>query len=48
MKVLILSRAYANMAGGVEKMSIDLARGLKSRGHDVCIVSLDGTRLVPF
>lgn len=36
------------MAGGVEKMSIDLARGLKSRGHDVCIVSLDKTSSIPF
>ena len=36
------------MAGGVEKMSIDLARGLKSRGHDVCIISLDGTMSVHF
>ena len=29
------------MAGGVEKMSLDLARGLVSRGHQVTITSLD-------
>jgi glycosyltransferase involved in cell wall biosynthesis len=29
------------MAGGVEKMSLDLARGLVSRGHHVTIASLD-------
>jgi glycosyltransferase involved in cell wall biosynthesis len=29
------------MAGGVEKMSLDLARGLADRGHQVTILSLD-------
>lgn len=40
-KILIFSRAYQNMAGGVEKMSLDLARGLSERGHSVIILSLD-------
>jgi glycosyltransferase involved in cell wall biosynthesis len=40
-KILIFSRAYQNMAGGVEKMSLDLARGLSARGHSVVILSLD-------
>jgi len=39
--VLIFSRAYQNMAGGVEKMSLDLAKGLADRGHQVTILSLD-------
>ncbi len=40
-RVLIFSRAYQNMAGGVEKMSLDLAKGLADRGHHVTILSLD-------
>ncbi len=40
-RVLIFSRAYQNMAGGVEKMSLDLAKGLADRGHCVTILSLD-------
>jgi glycosyltransferase involved in cell wall biosynthesis len=40
-RVLIFSRAYQNMAGGVEKMSLDLASGLADRGHKVTILSLD-------
>lgn len=40
-RVLIFSRAYQNMAGGVEKMSLDLAKGLADRGHGVTILSLD-------
>lgn len=40
-RVLIFSRAYQNMAGGVEKMSLDLAKGLADRGHQVTILSLD-------
>lgn len=40
-RILIFSRAYQNMAGGVEKMSLDLAKGLADRGHKVTIVSLD-------
>ena len=41
MNLLFYSRAYANVAGGVEKMSLDLARGLVERGHTITIVSLD-------
>jgi glycosyltransferase involved in cell wall biosynthesis len=40
-KILIFSRAYQNMAGGVEKMSLDLARGLSEGGNSVVILSLD-------
>ncbi len=40
-RILIFSRAYQNMAGGVEKMSLDLAKGLADRGHRVTILSLD-------
>jgi glycosyltransferase involved in cell wall biosynthesis len=41
MNLLFYSRAYANVAGGVEKMSLDLAKGLIERGHSVTILSLD-------
>ena len=41
MNLLFYSRAYANVAGGIEKMSLDLARGLVERGHTITIVSLD-------
>jgi glycosyltransferase involved in cell wall biosynthesis len=41
MNLLFYSRAYANVAGGVEKMSLDLARGLVQRGHTITILSLD-------
>lgn len=41
MNLLFYSRAYANVAGGVEKMSLDLARGLVERGHTITILSLD-------
>lgn len=47
-KILIFSRAYQNMAGGVEKMSLDLARGLSEKGHSVVILSLDSTSDVAF
>ena len=41
MNLLFYSRAYANVAGGVEKMSLDLARGLVENGHTITILSLD-------
>ena len=41
MNLLFYSRAYANVAGGVEKMSLDLARGLVEKGHTITILSLD-------
>jgi len=47
-KIIIFSRAYQNMAGGVEKMSLDLARGLSERGHSVVILSLDKQSDTPF
>lgn len=47
-RVLIFSRAYQNMAGGVEKMSLDLAKGLADRGHQVTIISLDQDSDTPF
>ena len=47
-KIVIFSRAYQNMAGGVEKMSLDLAKGLSERGHIVVIISLDKESDNPF
>lgn len=41
MNILIFSRSYSGIAGGVEKVSIDLAGGLFSRGYTVSIVSFD-------
>jgi GalNAc-alpha-(1->4)-GalNAc-alpha-(1->3)-diNAcBac-PP-undecaprenol alpha-1,4-N-acetyl-D-galactosaminyltransferase len=35
------SRAYGSIAGGIEKMSLDLANGLARKGHQVTIASLD-------
>jgi GalNAc-alpha-(1->4)-GalNAc-alpha-(1->3)-diNAcBac-PP-undecaprenol alpha-1,4-N-acetyl-D-galactosaminyltransferase len=40
-KILFFSRGYGNIAGGIEKMSLDLARGLVGRKHEVTILSLD-------
>ena len=36
------------MAGGVEKMSLDLARGLSEKGYEVVILSLDKEPNTPF
>lgn len=47
-KIVIFSRAYQNMAGGVEKMSLDLAKGLSDRNHSVVILSLDEKTDLPF
>ena len=47
-KVVIFSRAYQNMAGGVEKMSLDLARGLSDRNYSIVILSLDDKTDLPF
>lgn len=47
-KIVIFSRAYQNMAGGVEKMSLDLAKGLSDRNHSVVILSLDDKTDLPF
>ena len=41
MRILMYSRAYGNIAGGIEKMSLDLATGLSQKGHEVTIASLD-------
>jgi GalNAc-alpha-(1->4)-GalNAc-alpha-(1->3)-diNAcBac-PP-undecaprenol alpha-1,4-N-acetyl-D-galactosaminyltransferase len=41
MKILFYSRAYKNMAGGIERKSLEIAAGLVERGHQVDIVSLD-------
>ena len=41
MKILFYSRSYKNMAGGIERKSLEIAAGLIERGHQVDIVSLD-------
>jgi glycosyltransferase involved in cell wall biosynthesis len=41
MKVMFFARGYGDMAGGIEKMSLDLARGLSKKGHIVTIISHD-------
>ena len=41
MNILLFARAYEDMAGGIEKMSLMLAKILSERGHIVTIASLD-------
>ena len=41
MKILLFARSYKDMAGGIEKKSLEIAAGLAGRGHQVSIVSLD-------
>jgi glycosyltransferase involved in cell wall biosynthesis len=48
MKVVFFSRSYENMAGGIEKMSLLLARGLVDRGHSVLIISIDNQNACSF
>ena len=48
MKILLYSRSYKDMAGGIERKSLEIARGLSDRGHEVHIVSLDSNDDVAF
>lgn len=41
MKILIFSRSYKNMAGGIERKSLEIAAGLEKLGHEIHVVSLD-------
>ena len=41
MNVLLFTRSYENMAGGIEKMSLLIAKGLLTRGHKVIVASID-------
>lgn len=41
MTIVIMSRLYNNVAGGVERMSIALANAMCERGHDVHLLSWD-------
>jgi GalNAc-alpha-(1->4)-GalNAc-alpha-(1->3)-diNAcBac-PP-undecaprenol alpha-1,4-N-acetyl-D-galactosaminyltransferase len=43
MKILFYSRSYKNLAGGIERKSLEIAKGLVDRGHQVDIVSLDSS-----
>ena len=40
--IAILSRSYANMSGGVEKISLKLAKELSEQNFRVIVISLDG------
>ena len=48
MKILFYSRSYKNMAGGIERKSLEIAAGLVERGHQVDIVSLDAIEDLAF
>jgi len=48
MKILFYSRSYKNMAGGIERKSLEIAAGLVARGHQVDIVSLDSSEDLAF
>lgn len=43
MNLLIFSRKFGGVVGGVEKMVLTLATQMTTRGHKVTIVSLDGS-----
>lgn len=43
MKILFFSRSYKDMAGGIERKSLEIAKGLTARGHEVHVVSLDAS-----
>ena len=45
---MFFSRSYGNIAGGIEKMSIDLAQGLTAKGHKVTVISHDSEGAVSF
>lgn len=48
MKLLFVARALDNMAGGVERMIITLANEMSRRGHDVALMTWDGSGAQPF
>lgn len=48
MKILFYSRSYKNIAGGIERKSLEIAVGLIERGHQVDIVSLDSNEDLAF
>lgn len=48
MNLLILSRKFGGVVGGVEKMVLLLAQQMQLRGHSVTLVSLDFPEATPF
>lgn len=48
MNVLLFARSYDGMAGGIEKMTLLIAKGLATRGHKVVIASIDSAEAKPF
>ena len=46
--ILVASRAYDHVVGGVERMSIALMNEMVSRGHRVTLLSWDGPGAIPF
>lgn len=48
MNVLLFARSYEGMAGGIEKMTLLIAKGLVDRGHKVIIASIDSIEAKSF
>ncbi|NCC52302.1 MAG: glycosyltransferase family 4 protein [Spartobacteria bacterium] len=48
MRLMIACRAIDNMAGGVERQALALANAMHTRGHDVCLFTLDGPQAEAF
>ncbi len=48
MQILIFSRTFAGVVGGVERMVFRLALELTNREHNVIIVSIDEPDADPF
>ena len=41
LNILFVARKFENMAGGVERISIDLMNSMIKRGHDVALITWD-------
>lgn len=48
MKILVICRAFDNMAGGVERMAVAMMGALCERGHDVTLLTWDQAQARPF
>lgn len=48
MNILLFARSYEGMAGGIEKMTLLIAKGLVARGHKVVIASIDSVEAMSF
>jgi glycosyltransferase involved in cell wall biosynthesis len=47
-KIILFSRSYSNVVGGVEKLSLRLASSLIARGAELHLISFDDSNAIPF